>query len=597
MKRGLLWLALCLLLSGVAFWMARDSAIRAIVQGWRAEARFLYGIWRAPEISWPETIRLAMPDGPRLATDVYRPAGAAASLPTLLVRLPYGKRRFGEVHRLIHSFVPRGYVVVVQDMRGRWASEGVFAPWPNAEPDGVATLDWIVAQDWSDGRVGTIGCSALGESQIALARARHPAHRAMVPMGAGGGLGTAEGLHGAFGFHTGGIPALAAALGWFAHSGGKTPDRMAPVPVDHATALRTLPLRDLVANVRPDPTDFEAMLDNFEDRDWHRANGYAANDDSFAAPALFVDSWFDGSVANSFALSRVVGRDAPAHLLVAPGTHCDFGGAFARGRIGDLPVTGPELDFLSVQASFLDHHLREGRAPELPPYRVYVLREDRWLDSATWPPAGTVAEVLYLSGADLTATAGDASDRSFTSDPTDPVPSLGGAFCCTGNPDLKPGPVDQRPIEGRGDLLTFTSAPLERPMRITGQVVARLQVSTDVPDTDLVLRLTDVAPDDQSLTIQDGALRLRYRNGFDAPDLMEPGRTYPVRIALQDIAWQVPAGHRVRLHVAGSSYPHLSRNLNGGHRPQDETVPHPARVTLHMGGEDAASVTIPVLPE
>ena len=165
-------------------------------------------------------------DHDRAVSDVYLPAGAEGPLPAILMRLPYGKTRFGEVRKWMRTFLPEGYAVVVQDMRGRYASEGVWAPYPDEARDGAATLDWITAQGWSDGKVGTIGCSALGETQLMLATERHPAHRAMIPMGAGGAIGTLDDAYGFFGFFEGGILNLASGFGWFVAAGGKTPDRM-----------------------------------------------------------------------------------------------------------------------------------------------------------------------------------------------------------------------------------------------------------------------------------------------------------------------------------------------------------------------------------
>ena len=214
-----------------------------------------------------------------------------------------------------------------------------------------------------------------------------------------------------------------------------------------------------------------------------------------------------------------------------------------------------------------------------------MLGADRWIEAESWPPEAATPRAYYLGLDRLTDTAPPAGQLTFTSDPADPVPSVGGAICCTGDPDQRAGPLDQSPIEGRDDLLVFTSPPLDAPLEIAGPMTGQLFVSTDVPDTDLVMRVTDLAPDGRSVTIQEGALRLRYREGFDQPRLMEPGRIYPVEIQIRDIAWHVPKGHSLRVHVAGSSFPLLSRNMNTGGRPQDEATPRPARITLHLGAE------------
>jgi len=547
-------------------------------------------------------VMIPMPDGPRLATDVYLPNGAAAELPAILVRLPYGKRRYHEVRHWVNLFLPQGFAVVVQDMRGRWGSEGVFSPYPNAAGDGVATLDWIVDQPWSNGRVGTIGCSALGESQVILGAARHPAHVAMIPIGAGGAIGEARGDFGFFGFFEGGIPALASAAGWFGRYGGKAPDKMGGPHVEPSTILSTLPFRDAIARSRPDTTDFEAMLDRFGTPDGFASWGYISDEDQFDAAVLLVDTWYDQAVQSTLALSDLMAKSAPSvQTIITPGTHCNTEGAIHAGELGDLAVLGSFSKPLDdIYLAFMSQHLRSA-PPVVPrPFTTYVLNEDRWLETSNWPPERSVESTWILSGKQLLAADqadGSFTNRSFSSDPTDPVPTLGGAACCTGDPTTRSGPVYQNPIEDRQDILLFTSEPLAQPLRITGPLTARLHVSSDVPDTDLVLRLTDVDPQGRSLLIQEGALRLRYRDGFTDPTLMEPGQIYPATVRMRDIAWLVKPGHKLRLHIAGSSFPRLSLNMNGGGDPHRETEPHVAQITVHMSADAPSSLSLFSLPD
>jgi putative CocE/NonD family hydrolase len=597
----LLVLAVLVLVLGTGLGLLTPSG-RALVD-WAREQVSLFLTLRElrAELALSDEM-VAMRDGVRLATDVYLPRHAERPLPTILVRLPYGKRRYSEVKRWLRVFLPRGYAVVVQDMRGRFASEGVFAPYPNAASDGGATLDWIGAQPWSDGQVGTVGCSALGESQIILGTARHPAHRAMIPIGAGGAVGTARGIYGFFGVFEGGIPTLATAFGWFTQHGGKTGENMGGVPIDDETALATLPLRDSVARFRPDPTDFEMLLDGFGNPDVAETWGYVSDRDRFATPALIADGWFDSSVGASFAVADLMRESGHSpRVVVAPGTHCDLNGGFRDGRVGDVPVDPEQaVDFDTLYADFMDAKLKPSAPRELAPFTVYVLREDRWLELESWPAENARFVGLRLAGEALLLpdeAPADVGARHFTSDPSDPVPTLGGAICCTGDPETREGPIDQRPIEGREDLLVFTSAPLSEALRLAGPIAAKLRVSADVPDTDLVVRLTEVTPEGQSLTISEAGLRLRYRDGFDRPRLMDPGRTYDVTVRLADIAWLVRPGHRLRLHVAGSSFPRLALNMNGGGDPHIELTPKPARISLYSEPGGWSEVLLSVLPD
>lgn len=376
-------------------------------------------------------VMIAMPDGIHLATDVYLPRRSAADLPTVLVRLPYGKRRYHEARHWVDLFLSHGFAIVVQDMRGRWRSEGVFAPYPNAAGDGAATLDWIVGQTWSNDRIGTIGCSALGESQIILAAARHPAHRAMIPIGAGGAIGTARDDYGFFGFFEGGVPALASAVGWFAGYGGKTSGEMGPPRVDPPSVLTTLPLRDAVGRARSAATDFETMLDRFGKSGGFDDLGYISDDDRFDVPTLLIDTWYDQAVQSTLAMADLIAETSPSvQTIVAPGTHCDPNGAFYAGNLGDLPVDGSARKVLDdMYVAFMAHHLGTAPSPELPAFSMYVLGEDRWLESEKWPPARAVKSVWRLSGDRLLAPGqddGPASNRRFRSDPENPVPTLGG---------------------------------------------------------------------------------------------------------------------------------------------------------------------------
>jgi len=597
MKTALSFLLLLALISGGAYWQ-RDrikDLLRETKAKW-AHDRFvstLDGVDQLPEA------KIAMPDGVHLATDVYLPPKRSGPVPTVFMRLPYGKSRFGEVRKWMRLFLPAGYAIVVQDMRGRYGSEGVFAPYPNEASDGAATLDWIAAQGWSDGQVGTIGCSALGETQVLLATRQHPSHTAMIPMGAGGAIGTLDGDHGFFGFFEGGIFSLASGFGWFVAAGGKTPDKMGKPAVDYAAGLATLPLREAVSRFRSDPTDFRSFLDRFDDADYWQAAGFIDNTDQFSTPFLIVDGWYDGARESLKLATHMRKTGAKGTAIILPGLHCDLSGAFDQGSVGDLPVDPAKAKNLeSIFLGFFDHKMKGQPAPDLPPLLYYVLGEDRWRNAQTWPPEGARPEQLFFNGSELNGTGPDETGRmSFVSDPANPVPTIGGAICCTGDPDQRAGPLYQTSIESRTDLLLLTGAPLEKPLRLAGPITARLFVSTDVPDTDLVMRLTDVDPQGRSRMIHEGALRLRYRNGMKQPQLMKPGTIYEVAVDLRDIAYQVAANHRLRVHIAGSSFPRLARNMNSGGAPYAEDTPRSATITVHYGPDTPSQLGFFTLPD
>ena len=598
MKRGVVWKlgmagAVAALLLGAVYALRWHLPVR-----WNIAVRS----WAAG-IEVNHDVRIRMPDGVQLAASLYLPRGEHRNLATVLMRLPYGRRDYGELSQLL-LFAKHGYAVLVQDVRGKFDSEGEFGtPWEHGTEDGVATLDWIVRQPWSNGKVGTFGCSALGELQYVLARARHPAHAAMIPAGAGGAIGSARGSYEYFGLFEGGVFQLASGFGWFLRNGAR--DRSLPLAerVDISAALRSLPSRDMVERVQPGRNAFEEFLTTpLSDPAWARFD-YVSDSDRIDVPALVINTWGDQTLEGSFALAEQARHGAtPAaplrqHVVIAPGNHCRHLEAREEKRFGVLDAPGAHQPYEQWYLQWFNHWLRErGDAlASLPGYLFYVIGEGRWLTSESWPPERARPRRWYLDSAGhaqsaagdgaltLLPPAGDARD-SYRYDPADPVPSRGGPVCCTGNPSDPQGPAEQRDVEARRDVLVYTSAPLERPLRIAGPLRARLTVSSSAVDTDFVARLVHVWPDGRSTSIQEGALRARYRDGPGRPSLMTPGQTYTVEIAMRSIAYYLPAGHRLRLHVTSSSFPRLERNLNTGGRNFDEAVGIVAVNSVHHGG-------------
>ncbi|MEQ1517388.1 MAG: CocE/NonD family hydrolase, partial [Usitatibacteraceae bacterium] len=260
---------------------------------------------------------------------------------------------------------------------------------------------------------------------------------------------------------------------------------------------------------------------------------------------------------------------------------------------------------------WFDYWLR-GRGDGLasmPRYLVYVIGEERWLEASEWPPTEVRFEKWYLGsvgGANgrkgdgflsvAQPSVGARAYDEFNYDPANPVPTRGGPACCTGLPDEKQGPTDQTAVEEREDVLVYTSAPLEKPLRIAGPLAATLQVSSSALDTDFVVRLVHVWPDGRSTNIQEGALRARYRNGINRPELLQPGNPVDLQVDVRSIAYTIPQGHRLRLHVTSSSFPRLERNLNTGGRNFDESVGIVATNRVYHGPGQVSFIRLPILP-
>ena len=556
-------------------------------------------------------VRIPTRDGVRLAASLYRPTGNRDKLATVLVRLPYDRLVYGEGLWAAEYFARHGYAVVVQDIRGKHASEGRFEPYRHGTADGVDTLDWIVSQPWSNGKVGTFGCSSLGEAQHLLARARHPAHAAMVPIGAGGAIGSAGGRFGYFGLFEGGVFQLASGFGWFSEHGSPDPAAPGLPPIDIAEALRQLPLDSLVQRVRPGPNAYDDFVRRPLADPWWKGLDYISDEDRFDTPSLVITTWGDQTLGDTLALADLSRRQSPStaqHVVIAPGTDCHSQESGDSAEHGELRVPGASKPYMSWARQWFDHWLL-ARGPgltEMPAYLFYMTGESRWLHSSAWPPPEAHVERWHLSsGGHANGRAGDgridrtapavAGTDSFRYDPMQPVPSRGGPVCCTGDPADLAGPVDQRDVESREDVLVFTSEPLVRPLRIAGPLQATLTVSSSALDTDFVARLVDVFPDGRAIGIQEGALRARYRHGIDRPTLLEPGKPVRLTIDMRSIGHTIVSGHRLRLHVTSSSFPRLERNLNTGGRNWDESRGTVATNTLHYGTDAPSFLEMRVL--
>ena len=565
-----------------------------------------------PTSATPQAIRkeaglmVPMRDGVRLSTDLYFPADATAPYSTILIRTPYGKDREPPYRGAIPLFVEAGYAVAFQDTRGRGVSEGEYTLRSTDREDGYDTVTWLVDQPWSDDQVATSGCSYLGETQITLAAERHPNHVTAIPMAPsaaydrGGRPWTA---------YDGGAFELAQTAGWF----------MSARAADRLELYSSLPVVDIVRKSGVSGSDYEDYASNTPAADYFQALDFVRPDDRFDVPALYVDSWYDYGVAETLMLfnqQRELAVSARArdnqYVIIAPSTHCGFtrppnpqGGsgppAGARA-MGDWQI---DLDDLSVRWYRLWLDGEDDGISDMPRVQYYLMGANEWRTADTWPVPGTSFEPFYLhSGGAANTLTGDGSftiappgrepSDAFTYDPTDPVPTLGGQACCTGM-STGAGGYDQTDIERRRDVLVYTSAVLDEGLEVTGPLEAVLYVSSDAPDTDFTVKLVDVYPDGTAYNVQQGALRMRYREGLSTKVLMEEGEVYEAHLDLHATANYFGPGHRIRIEVSSSNFPRWTRNLNTGGNNFDETEWAVARNTVHHSAEYPSRVVLPVV--
>ncbi len=554
-----------------------------------------------------------MRDGTTLRANVYRPDGEG-SWPVLLTRLPYGKDLpiAGSVLDPVQA-ARRGYVVVVQDTRGRFRSEGEWEPMEHEAEDGFDTIAWAAGLPGASGRVGTFGASYFGFTQWAAAVLQPPALGAMLPFNTwadafdgmltrGGALelGAMAVWHLGLGFdvlarrHAGDPRALGAALAGLVRE----------LDILGTEGYRSLPLRDFAPLRRAPvgPAFFDGVA-HAHDRAFLDPVDIAGKQGRVQVPTYHVGGWYDlflGDTLRNYRAMRALGR--PTKLLVGPWTHVrqsnpigelDFGFA-AQTALIDL-----RADFSSLQIRWFDHWLKgiDTGIMDEPPVKLFVMGVNRWRDEADWPLADARETPLYLRerGSLSREAPGDEQPDRFVYDPADPVPTHGGSLLMT--PEYLPGPLDQRPIERRTDVLVFATEPLARDTEVTGPVRVELWAASSAPDTDFVARLVDVFPDGRSINLADGIVRARHRDGVPGAQAapLEPDRPYCFVIHLWATSNVFQAGHRIGLDVTSSCFPRWDRNPNTGHALGIDAELRSARQTIFHDAAHPSRVLLPIV--
>ncbi|MDX2056357.1 MAG: CocE/NonD family hydrolase [Gemmatimonadales bacterium] len=568
------------------------------------------------EFTVQRDVLIPMRDGVSLAANLYLPKNVGGRFPVVVIRTPYDKDRSTGSTGPAEFFAGQGYAVVSQDVRGKGGSEGDYQVQSHDRDDGYDTIDWAASQPWSTGKVGTFGCSYLGEVQILVAGARHPNHLAAVPQAAAGGLGSAGGYWSGFGAYENGAFSLSSAFGWFLGAGAKDRNPARPDSVDFGALLRSTPTVEMMRAARGPRTDFEDFISHRPGDGYWLRQGYATDTTRFDVPALHVNSWLDYGAEQTLTLFELFKRNAVTprardnqFVIISPTEHCASEAATEFTRVGDRVVGDARYPYWSIYRDWFDYWLKgiTNAIRGLPKVHYYVIGANEWRTANTWPVPDMRRVSFYLSSRKgANSSAGDGllamarptgSGRdTLRADPANPFPSRGGTICCTGNPADRPGIFDQADLEARSDLLVYSTPPLPNPLTIAGPVRAVLWLSTDVPDTDVAAKLVDVDPSGRSWNVVDGIFRLRFRNGIASPAPAEPGKVYRVEVSLKSIAYRFGAGHRIRLHLAGSSFPQWELNSHTGGNIFDETAYVVAANAIHFGPQQPSALVLPVVP-
>lgn len=586
-----------------------------------------------------QKVMMPMRDGIRLATDIYRPKGDQ-KVPIIFSRTPYnfntwqdGEQKTRTAEQALQA-VKRGYAFVVQNERGRYFSEGKWDILGVPLTDGYDAFSWMKEQSWSNGKIGTIGCSSTAEWQMAVAALDHPSHAAMVPQAYGAGVGTVGEFHEQGNWYRGGVEQLL----FFSWLYGVEHDEFKPripegatqedlirisrfydlapenPPVDMAEALKHLPIQDILKNVNGKREIFDKMVQRKpNDTAWYQGGLYHDTMD-FGVPSFWFASWYDVSISPNLALFNHVRNNSKdpevrenQYLVIAPTLHCGFTRATENTIVGERSVGDARLNYEEQIFSWFDLWLKDGEndfKEKTPRVQYYTMGINKWQAAEAWPPENAKIKTYYLNsngeantpgnGSLSTKKPGNQPKDSFTYDPMNPVNSLGGNVCCTGNA-VEGGAFDQQELEKREDILVYTTEPLEEGVEVSGFIETLLYVSSDAKDTDFTVKLIDVYPDGTAYNLDETIQRVRYREGYDKEVFMEPGKVYPLRLTPMATSNYFKKGHRIRIEVSSSNFPRFARNLNTGGNNYDESEAVIAQNNIHHSKEYPSMIKIPML--
>lgn len=551
-----------------------------------------------------------MRDGTVLRADIYRP-DTDGRFPTLLTRTPYDKDRSRDLARRLAE---RGYLVVIQDVRGRHASDGRFRPGlyssehDDAE-DGHDSVEWAARLPWSSGQVGTVGASYDAWVQWELAHTRPPHLKTMLASGIAANLLDRE---------LSGVLRLGRVLDWTVNNLSVDTARRLADPWKPRTSqearrlwherdrlkwLWYLPLMAIPDGVMPGMGEHwrrwlaDHATDHFRFLEKHC---------EVDVPVLSMTGWYDQQIGTikHFTGMRANGRTDRArrnqHLIVGPWTHTLAG---LDRKVGDVDFgEAAEWDFYDLADRWFSHWLKAEQEAGIgwPPVQVFVMGANRWLEADDWPIPGTIHTEYYMHSdghADMPSgvgrlsleAPGEEAPDTYVYDPRDPVMSLY-------TPGGQHAPVDQRPLDGRPDVMVYQTEPLGEPVEVVGPIRVTLYASSSAPDTDFTARLIDVHPNGFARELCYGIVRARYRESFDAPSPIETGKVYEYTIEVNPTGNRFLKGHRIRLDISSSDFPNFDRNHNtGGDDYREPTLESAEQTIFHDAGRPSR-VILPVVP-
>jgi uncharacterized protein len=594
-------------------------------------------------------VMVRMRDGQRMAADVYRPKDSSKKYGTIFVRTPYNFNywdvRTGAPRSMAAELdaVKRGYVYVEMNERGHFFSEGNYDILGPPLTDGVDEFNWMSSQAWSNGKVGTIGCSSTAEWQMGVAGTGVPSYAAMIPQGFGAGVGKVGPYYEQGNWYRGGAVQMLF-IAWIYGEQNQVRPMFPPntstedliraskafdlaqqlPPVDWAKALRYLPEMDIIKEVdgphgifadkMPVDTGGAMIKRAPNDPAWYKG-GLWHEDHPINVPGFWFMSWYDVSFGPNLAAYNSTRKNARPEIgnqqyaVIAPTLHCAYKRALEDTKVGERSMGDARLDYDEMTYGWFDHFLKgedNHILEKMPKVKYFVMGANKWETSDTWPPKGATPTTFYLaSGGKANTLNGDGQlaggppnvDKAdaFIYDPREPVSSYGGNVCCTGNA-VTGGAWDQRKMEERPDILVYTTEPFKEGTEVSGPIDVTLYVSSDAKDTDFTVKIIDVGPNGPAYNLDETIQRVRYRNGYDKPiAMMEKGKVYKVTLQPMTTSNYFAAGHSIRIEVSSSNFPRFDRNMNTGGNNYDETEGVVAHNEVHHSRQYPSSVTVSVV--
>ncbi|ASK61897.1 hypothetical protein CFK37_06850 [Virgibacillus phasianinus] len=573
-----------------------------------------------------KNVACTMRDGTVLYADIYRP-NEDGEFPVLLTRLPYSKDLPYYSHRYLDTnrLVENGYIVIIQDVRGRFQSEGEFIPFMDEANDGYDTVEWAASLPYSSGKVGMFGLSYYGFTQLLAASKRPPSLEAIFPAQT-----LSDQRHGNFYYH--GAFGLGGSETWVLESIApdlikrkhKDPDLYHKKMKQLATSCdyieewyRHKPIKEYLPLKELDVADyfFNQLEREIDDESWLETS-VADKYDQMNVPAYHLGGWYDSLLGST--IENYIGMAAKADgdtarknqkFIIGPWAHGDFGSVIGDRKFGSHASEDwidHKEDLTTLHIRWFDYWLK-GKNPQIleeAPVKIFVMGVNQWRNEKEWPLARTSYVPYYLhSRGNANTRAGDGEistkkpgtepEDNFVYNPENPVPSNGGGTLYDGINTT--GPHDQRELEDREDVLVYSTGQLQEQVEVTGPIKVKLWASTNAKDTDFAAKLVDVMPDGTAFNLTDGIVRARYRNGY-VPEADLNGEVTQYEIDLWATSNVFLPGHQIRVEISSSNFPRFDTNLNTGKTMMNSTKTKKANQTIYHNEKYPSHIILPVIP-